>query len=858
MRESNHQRSLSLKLLLLSFAVTMPVVAAEAPVPIVYVQRDIGQPQQGPRLHAVDVATEGRLILRQTDGTETILVDSTLPGTPAGTPVDVSDPSVSYDGNKIVFAGYVPGEQGWRIFEVNTTGDDLRQITTTDRVADLSVYGDDAVLYEGFDDVDPCYLPDGRICFVSTRYPGRAPGERLRATNLYVVNTDGTDTHRITTERFGADTPSVDPASGTIVYSRWWLTEQEEAPPTGGLNPNSPPPYYGPVTTSTSFSSVVVRGIIDRDFPGVNNWSLTSIRPDGSELKRFSGVDMNSELTMAYRPAFFGNGDVLALFISASPHLGMPGNHGLREFPADAPGVPTALGGPQTFAGFADLTPRNPIIRAGFTRPTFWYVSAEPIDADNILITGRTRQSGNVDVFLQNRQQTQPRLLFGTALAELDAVPVVARPVPPTLEDEAPRLVHEEAPRTVEEAIEKYGTFKFIVDNIHGNAPVDSTISNAPPIGRDLIIEFYMNQQRPGELGRSGEPILVGSEEIGPDGKVEFELPAGVPLFEVLRRPDGRIALGRDGQPFHVGGMNFGVAGADARCVGCHAGHSQQAVPEDAEWTNIGPSAHVSSSSDLVAQISTAGFRGQVIMAPSVLVDRRTDELISEWAPTANDAEPQIQLRWRKPVFARSVTVHAPRRSGNEFGQRTQVVHRFTVKTFNNGEEVSSQLFDREIRPDGTTVPLDAESEFDVLQVQMLAEDVSGSYLGNVVPALAEIVVDGRSSGGEGNGNVSFIRGDTDCDGRTNVTDAIVIFNALFRGSAAPGLGGPASGSNSVPLCCESSADIDNNDSVNISDGISLLAFMYAGGPEPVAPYPDCEPGTRQLGLLTCDQEFCD
>src|SRR5206468_3123735 len=81
----------------------------------------------------------------------------------------------------------------------------------------------------------------------STRYPGLAPGGRLRSTNLYVVNQDGSGLHRITTERFGADTPAIDPSTGRIVYSRWWLTAQANPPPPGGPSPDRPPQYYGPV-----------------------------------------------------------------------------------------------------------------------------------------------------------------------------------------------------------------------------------------------------------------------------------------------------------------------------------------------------------------------------------------------------------------------------------------------------------------------------------------------------------------------------------------------------------------------------------------------------------------------------------
>jgi hypothetical protein len=39
---------------------------------------------------------------------------------------------------------------------------------------------------------------------------------------IYVINTDGSGVHRITTERNSADRPLVDPLTGRIVLSRWW------------------------------------------------------------------------------------------------------------------------------------------------------------------------------------------------------------------------------------------------------------------------------------------------------------------------------------------------------------------------------------------------------------------------------------------------------------------------------------------------------------------------------------------------------------------------------------------------------------------------------------------------------------
>ena len=116
------------------------------------------------------------------------------------------------------------------------------------------------------------------------------------------------------------------------------------------------------------------------------------------------------------------------------------------------------------------------------------------------------------------------------------------------------------------------------------------------PLGKKLFIEFFMNPQGTSELGLDA-PHLIARKEIGIDGRVEMELPAGVPLFEVIRHEDGRIAVGRDGQVFHVGGHNFGVAETEGRCVGCHAGHTLVEVPADPSWLNVAPSALIEASS---------------------------------------------------------------------------------------------------------------------------------------------------------------------------------------------------------------------------------------------------------------------
>ena len=852
------------RLWLTSTIVSLPLLSGLAQmavdVPIVFVTREL--PIAAPaddRAETVVHGTRGRLIVRHVDGSETVLAGPGAAGDATLALADVADPDVSFDGTRIVFAGWVdlggelggPTAHGWRIFEVRADGSDLRQITRSDRALDLAPFGELAERFVAYDDLDPCYLPDARICFVSTRYPGLAPGGRQRTTNLYVVAPDGSGLRRITTERFGADTPAVEPSRGTIVYSRWWLTPGATNPPLGGLDPAGPPPYYGPVEAATSFSSLVLRGIADSAFPGVNLWSLAEIRPDGAELAMYTGFGLNRALTIAYRPSFLPGGEVLSMFITASPILGVPGNHGLRLTRA-GPNVPRALGGPQDSSG-RSATVLDPDFSAFQTptQPGFFFTSAAALDDLRALVTGyvpapvgRICATCDRDVYVAQLDDGTLERVFGDRdRAELDAVPLVARARPPVITDRVLAPAGDEVPTTVDGARAAGGTFTFLCENVFANAAVDVRVANAPPIGRDLAIEFYMHPQRPG-AGALPEPLLIARREIADDGRIEIELPAGVPLFEVLRRPDGRIALGRDGQPFHVGGMNFGAAGETVRCVGCHSGHSQVEVPDDATLTNIAPSAVVSASSTRTLTFAAGQSRGA--SSPVVLVDRKTTPWVSEWAAgrtTAgeDDLSPTVALVWQTPIIARELVVYGTRASTPfPTASRDQSIRAFTVRRLLADRVVDERRVERAVSEDGTRVELDATTPVDVIDIRIDGADVSGRFEGLRPPALAEIEVIGRVAEGS-EATAIFRRGDADCDG------------ALRRGDAIAGLLGLFSGGQ--PLCCEAAADANDNQRVDLSDPILLLDYLFRGGVPPAEPFSVC--GRVALGRTTCDAEFC-
>jgi hypothetical protein len=73
---------------------------------------------------------------------------------------------------------------------------------------------------------------------------------------------------------------------------------------------------------------------------------------------------------------------------------------------------------------------------------------------------------------------------------------------------------------------------------------------------------------------------------------------------------------------------------------------------------------------------------------------------------------------------------------------------------------------------------------------------------------------------------VAFIRGDSNADGRLDVSDPIHALRYLFTGGPAP--------------TCLDAADGDDGGSVDISDGVYLLLYLFTGGKAPPPPGPSC------------------
>jgi hypothetical protein len=140
---------------------------------------------------------------------------------------------LSFDARRILF-GYKPCQPGGlRILEIGVDGSGLRQVTfppadEPQRIATYSQYSPEALQQNPCryghwtDDMHPCYLPDGRIVFTSTRTERSVlcGGHSLTVTNLHRINADGTGLQPLSQGALSEFCPSV-MNDGRILYNRW-------------------------------------------------------------------------------------------------------------------------------------------------------------------------------------------------------------------------------------------------------------------------------------------------------------------------------------------------------------------------------------------------------------------------------------------------------------------------------------------------------------------------------------------------------------------------------------------------------------------------------------------------------------
>lgn len=753
-------------------------------------------------------AIPGNLLLLDPKGRVQTLIDGSEPTGATLDLVDVNAPSVSYDGKTILFAGLPDGDYddvdfgsaygtrsvgAWRLYSINVDGSDLKQLSfDDDRDADefrerLGQAASEGALQ--FDDYDPVWLPDGRICFASTRWPAFAHYSGQRASNLWVMDADGGNLHRITAERNGADRPTVDPLTGEIVYARWWRNLRY---PTNDMTSDelsseelaAIPAYLEDLEGVRGFDRFLgitreryESEVFEGDTMFRNAWQIARIRPDGTGLRMFAGYMRSEDSNHQYGGAFTDDGSYFANFFPIINMTESAGFGGIRRYERGAGeyrsviGVTTALR-----MDFIAEDPKGNGVPSYGIFPERYAAEATVLPGEDgrrtgDLVVALTAEAGDLTQDYGLYRVTQDGEIVDTLYdhrgsAELRAQVVAPREVPPILEDEVVDVASLLPPPAVpftpqdgdQSAMAVDGRFTFHALNVYANAPVDVDVVSAMPVGSAKTLRGFADYQRnnPGSFEQLDWPMLIETTEVSAQGEATLNPPANLPLFEDIRDAEGRVPQtgGHSGQlsrtegAAFVAGMNFGRPGAEARCVGCHTGHTLIEIPSDEDdiaFSNLAPGASVTLSSVADAMMQEAMelsiVNRKVVKDPDAYYQWRSD-------PEAEQDGQWVQLTFPVPIDVREIVLwnqlQAP-----DAGNATDIrINEATVVLFADAaaEEELGRVSSSDVAVSGPSrVDVSSvEQPAGVRVVSVLLDDVEGRMYGRPSSSIGEVEVIAR------------------------------------------------------------------------------------------------------------------
>ena len=482
---------------------------------------------------------------------------------------DVSDPEVSFDGRRVVFAMRGAEDATWDIWEYTIANDNLIRVM---RDTELAAAGDD---------VDPAYLPDGRIVFISNRQtrareqqtvrqvePFAAGDEdgRAPALVLHTMDNDGRNVRQISFGQSHERNPTV-LRTGEILFARW--------------------DHTGPR----------------------NQFSLYYTDPDGTGMDILYGA--HSPGASFLQPREMQNGRIISTLMPLSGTaeggaLVVIDIANFSEHNAPAPGINSGQG--QTQPTLYEIPLASGLSRYGrYTTPyPLWddtnrlLVSWTPSQAQtgSHPLTGIEQQiEGNptYGVYLLNLddQTMRPMVTVPAGYVVTDAVAVMPRALPNVLPDTALDRGPEPALSGILNVKSVYDTDAFermgaavlaageTIPMIAGAAndtrtqvadlvrlkdtalPAAARPARFVRVTRAVALPPGFSRQLVGETPYEMQQIL-GYAEVEPDGSVKLRVPADTPLTLSVLDADGRAFAS------HTNWLQ--VRNNETRtCNGCHS-----------------------------------------------------------------------------------------------------------------------------------------------------------------------------------------------------------------------------------------------------------------------------------------------
>ena len=426
------------------------------------------------------------------------------------------EPRLSYDARHIAFAfvacptdppdskALPVNEEGdesgyFHIYEMGVDGRDLRQLT------------------QGrYDDLMPCYLPDGGIAFVSTRRRsysrcfGPNFSKRWHSFTLHRMNADGSDVRILSFNDVSEWFPAV-ASTGEILFARW--------------------------------------DYIDRD--AVTHQNLWAIRPDGTNpVAVWGNATPTPHCTFQARPI----PDSRKLVFVASAHHAMTGGPVCLLDPTVDPNRLDAL---------TRITP-GPFPEAESRVIPEYYDSPWPLSEnlflvaysrDRLVFEGEHLRNPNPDnalgLYLLDAAGNRELLYRDPYISSTTPIPVKPQPTPPALPSTLPQAAPPVGEMLITDIYEGLGgvprgTIKQL--RVIQIFPKTTWLANTPPIG---------------VAGEENARAILGTVPVEADGSARFTVPAHKPiLFQ---------ALDANGFAYQTMRSTTSVqAGERTACVGCH------------------------------------------------------------------------------------------------------------------------------------------------------------------------------------------------------------------------------------------------------------------------------------------------
>ncbi len=432
-------------------------------------------------------------------------------------------PELSFDAHKILFAAadtksprhnYQWTEDNcYHLFVVNVDGSGLRQLTDGP-----------------YNEIDPCWLPNGRIMFISERRGGygRCHGRPVPSYTLHSMNADGSDITMLSPHETNEWKPAVD-NNGMIVYTRWDYVDRGHSQA-----------HHPWITTPDGRDSRSIHGNFSPDMKSRPHFEAT-IRPIPNSQKLVA-------IATGHHAQYFGS------IVLVDPNV----------FDDDAMSPVKRVTPEQLFPEVENAAHRDP---ANYGQPF-------PLSEDYYLcvydpFSGQGNgTANNYGIYLLDSFGNKVLLYRDTEISSQCPIPLCARKTPPALPHQTLIGVPLQAGQEFK-PVEKNSLPKT------GIVGLTSVYSSRHPFPegtkiKELRIVQLLPKTTPfahnpaiGYGDQKGARQILGTVPVESDGSAYFNLPVDIPVYLQAIGEDGLVVQS-------MRSATYIKPGEELFCVGCH------------------------------------------------------------------------------------------------------------------------------------------------------------------------------------------------------------------------------------------------------------------------------------------------